>query len=176
MSLSYQSHFLDIHDGKHSLVDCFLLNESMMVGLWRVSFNSWKKFIKAIEDFFRFGRIYKNYALLSRILPCARVFWGGYENIQIVLCCSNFRAACGLFFRFVIEECFWFNSIIMNDTEYQHIALILYLHFWKVHQICMICKDFYLLQFSVFFGIDVLLVKMRLREMLQYKFDIFTTS
>ena len=33
MSLSYQSHFLDIHDGKHSLVDCFLLNESMMVGL-----------------------------------------------------------------------------------------------------------------------------------------------
>ena len=176
MSLSYQSHFLDIHDGKHSLVDCFLLNESMMVGLWRVSFNSWKKFIKAIEDFFRFGRIYKNYALLSRILPCARVFWGGYENIQIVLCCSNFRAACGLFFRFVIEECFWFNSIIMNDTEYKHIALILYLHFWKVHQICMICKDFYLLQFSVFFGIDVLLVKMRLREMLQYKFDIFTTS
>lgn len=176
MSLSYQSHFLDIHDGKHSLVDCFLLNESMMVGLWRVSFNSWKKFIKAIEDFFRFGRIYKNYALLSRILPCARVFWGGYENIQIVLCCSNFRAACGLFFRFVIEECFWFNSIIMNDTEYKHIALILYLHFWKVHQICMNCKDFYLLQFSVFFGIDVLLVKMRLREMLQYKFDIFTTS
>ena len=176
MSLSYQSHFLDIHDGKHSLVDCFLLNESIMVGLWRVSFNSWKKFIKAIEDFFRFGRIYKNYALLSRILPCARVFWGGYENIQIVLCCSNFRAACGLFFRFVIEECFWFNSIIMNDTEYKHIALILYLHFWKVHQICMICKDFYLLQFSVFFGIDVLLVKMRLREMLQYKFDIFTTS
>ena len=176
MSLSYQSHFLDIHDGKHSLVDCFLLNESMMVGLWRVSFNSWKKFIKAIEDFFRFGRIYKNYALLSRILPCARVFWGGYENIQIVLCCSNFRAACGLFFRFVIEECFWFNSIIMNDTEYKHIALILYLHFWKVHQICMICKDFYLLQFSVFFGIDVFLVKMRLREMLQYKFDIFTTS
>lgn len=176
MSLSYQSHFLDIHDGKHSLVDCFLLNESMMVGLWSVSFNSWKKFIKAIEDFFRFGRIYKNYALLSRILPCARVFWGGYENIQIVLCCSNFRAACGLFFRFVIEECFWFNSIIMNDTEYKHIALILYLHFWKVHQICMNCKDFYLLQFSVFFGIDVLLVKMRLREMLQYKFDIFTTS
>lgn len=176
MSLSCQSHFLDIHDGKHSLVDCFLLNESMMVGLWRVSFNSWKKFIKAIEDFFRFGRIYKNYALLSRILPCARVFWGGYENIQIVLCCSNFRAACGLFFRFVIEECFWFNSIIMNDTEYKHIALILYLHFWKVHQICMNCKDFYLLQFSVFFGIDVLLVKMRLREMLQYKFDIFTTS
>lgn len=176
MSLSYQSHFLDIHDGKHSLVDCFLLNESMMVGLWRVSFNSWKKFIKAIEDFFRFGRIYKNYALLSRILPCARVFWGGYENIQIVLCCSNFRAACGLFFRFVIEECFWFNSIIMNDTEYKHIALILYLHFWKVHQICMNCKDFYLLQFSVFFGIDVLLIKMRLREMLQYKFDIFTTS
>ena len=176
MSLSYQSHFLDIHDGKHSLVDCFLLNESMMLGLWRVSFNSWKKFIKAIEDFFRFGRIYKNYALLSRILPCARVFWGGYENIQIVLCCSNFRAACGLFFRFVIEECFWFNSIIMNDTEYKHIALILYLHFWKVHQICMNCKDFYLLQFSVFFGIDVLLVKMRLREMLQYKFDIFTTS
>ena len=176
MSLSYQSHFLDIHDGKHSLVDCFLLNESMMVGLWRVSFNSWKKFIKAIEDFFRFGRIYKNYALLSPILPCARVFWGGYENIQIVLCCSNFRAACGLFFRFVIEECFWFNSIIMNDTEYKHIALILYLHFWKVHQICMICKDFYLLQFSVFFGIDFLLVKMRLREMLQYKFDIFTTS
>ena len=176
MSLSYQSHFLDIHDGKHSLVDCFLLNESMMVGLWRVSFNSWKKFIKAIEGFFRFGRIYKNYALLSRILPCARVFWGGYENIQIVLCCSNFRAACGLFFRFVIEECFWFNSIIMNDTEYKHIALILYLHFWKVHQICMNCKDFYLLQFSVFFGIDVLLVKMRLREMLQYKFDIFTTS
>ena len=176
MSLSYQSHFLDIHDGKHSLVDCFLLNESMMVGLWRVSFNSWKKFIKAIEDFFRFGRIYKNYALLSRILPCARVFWGGYENIQIVLCCSNFRAACGLFFRFVIEECFWFNSIIMNDTEYKHIALILYLHFWKVHQICMNCKDFYLLQFSVFFGIDVLLVKKRLREMLQYKFDIFTTS
>ena len=176
MSLSYQSHFLDIHDGKHSLVDCFLLNESVMVGLWRVSFNSWKKFIKAIEDFFRFGRIYKNYALLSRILPCARVFWGGYENIQIVLCCSNFRAACGLFFRFVIEECFWFNSIIMNDTEYKHIALILYLHFWKVHQICMNCKDFYLLQFSVFFGIDVLLVKMRLREMLQYKFDIFTTS
>lgn len=176
MSLSYQSHFLDIHDGKHSLVDCFLLNESMMVGLWRVSFNSWKKFIKATEDFFRFGRIYKNYALLSRILPCARVFWGGYENIQIVLCCSNFRAACGLFFRFVIEECFWFNSIIMNDTEYKHIALILYLHFWKVHQICMNCKDFYLLQFSVFFGIDVLLVKMRLREMLQYKFDIFTTS
>lgn len=176
MSLSYQSHFLDIHDGKHSLVDCFLLNESMMVGLWRVSFNSWKKFIKAIEDFFRFGRIYKNYALLSRILPCARVFWGGYENIQIVLCCSNFRAACGLFFRFVIEECFWFNSIIMNDTEYKHIALILYLHFWKVHQICMNCKDFYLLQFSVFFGIDVLLVKMRLREILQYKFDIFTTS
>ena len=52
MSLSYQSHFLDIHDGKHSLVDCFLLNESMMVGLWRVSFSSWKKFIKAIEDFF----------------------------------------------------------------------------------------------------------------------------
>lgn len=52
MSLSYQSHVLDIHDGKHSLVDCFLLNESMMVGLWRVSFNSWKKFIKAIEDFF----------------------------------------------------------------------------------------------------------------------------
>lgn len=176
MSLSYQSHFLDIHDGKHSLVDCFLLKESMMVGLWRVSFNCWKKFIKAIEDFFRFGRIYKNYALLSRILPCARVFWGGYENIQIVLCCSNFRAACGLFFRFVIEECFWFNSIIMNDTEYKHIALILYLHFWKVHQICMNCKDFYLLQFSVFFGIDVLLVKMRLREMLQYKFDIFTTS
>lgn len=176
MSLSYQSHFLDIHDGKHSLVDCFLLNESMMVGLWRVSFNSWKKFIKAIEDFFRFGRIYKNYALISRILPCARVFWGGYENIQIVLCCSNFRAACGLFFRFVIEECFWFNSIIMNDTEYKHIALILYLHFWKVHQICMNCKDFYLLQFSVFFGIDVLLIKMRLREMLQYKFDIFTTS
>lgn len=176
MSLSYQSHFLDIHDGKHSLVDCFLLNESMMVGLWRVSFNSWKKFIKAIEDFFRFGRIYKNYALLSRILPCARMFWGGYENIQIVLCCSNFRAACGLFFRFVIEECFWFNSIIMNDTEYKHIALILYLHFWKVHQICMNCKDFYLLQFSVFFGIDVLLTKMRLREMLQYKFDIFTTS
>lgn len=176
MSLSYQSHFLDIHDGKHSLVDCFLLNESMMVGLWRVSFNSWKKFIKAIEDFFRFGRIYKNYALLSRILPCARVFRGGYENIQIVLYCSNFRAVCELFFRFVIEECFWFNSIIMNDTEYQHIALILYLHFWKVHQICMICKDFYLLQFSVFFGIDVLLVKMRLREMLQYKFDIFTTS
>ena len=176
MSLSYQSHFLDIHDGKHSLVDCFLLNESMMVGLWRVSFNSWKKFIKAIEDFFRFGRIYKNYALLSRILPCARVFRGGYENIQIVLYCSNFRAVCELFFRFVIEECFWFNSIIMNDTEYQHIALILYLHFWKVHQICMTCKDFYLLQFSVFFGIDVLLVKMRLREMLQYKFDIFTTS
>ena len=176
MSLSYQSHFLDIHDGKHSLVDCFLLNESMMLGLWRVSFNSWKKFIKAIEDFFRFRRIYKNYALLSRILPCARVFWGGYENIQIVLCCSNFRAACGLFFRFVIEECFWFNSIIMNDTEYKHIALILYLHFWKVHQICMNCKDFYLLQFSVFFGTDVLLVKMRLREMLQYKFDIFTTS
>ena len=176
MSLSYQSHFLDIHDGKHSLVDCFLLNESIMVGLWRVSFNSWKKFIKAIEDFFRFGRIYKNYALLSRILPCARVFRGGYENIQIVLYCSNFRAVCELFFRFVIEECFWFNSIIMNDTEYQHIALILYLHFWKVHQICMICKDFYLLQFSVFFGIDVLLVKMRLREMLQYKFDIFTTS
>lgn len=176
MSLSYQSHFLDIHDGKHSLVDCFLLNESMMVGLWRVSFNSWKKFIKAIEDFFRFGRIYKNYALLSRILPCARVFRGGYENIQIVLYCSNFRAVCELFFRFVIEECFWFNSIIMNDTEYKHIALILYLHFWKVHQICMICKDFYLLQFSVFFGIDVLLVKMRLREMLQYKFDIFTTS
>ena len=176
MSLSYQSHFLDIHDGKHSLVDCFLLNESMMVGLWRVSFNSWKKFIKAIEDFFRFGRIYKNYALLSRILPCARVFRGGYENIQIVLYCSNFRAVCELFFRFVIEECFWFNSIIMNDTEYHHIALILYLHFWKVHQICMICKDFYLLQFSVFFGIDVLLVKMRLREMLQYKFDIFTTS
>ena len=176
MSLSYQSHFLDIHDGKHSLVDCFLLNESMMVGLWRVSFNSWKKFIKAIEDFFRFGRIYKNYALLSRILPCARVFRGGYENIQIVLYCSNFRAVCELFFRFVIEECFWFNSIIMNDTEYKHIALILYLHFWKVHQICMNCKDFYLLQFSVFFGIDVLLVKMRLREMLQYKFDIFTTS
>ena len=176
MSLSYQSHFLDIHDGKHSLVDCFLLNESMMVGLWRVSFNSWKKFIKAIEDFSRFGRIYKNYALLSRILPCARVFRGGYENIQIVLYCSNFRAVCELFFRFVIEECFWFNSIIMNDTEYQHIALILYLHFWKVHQICMNCKDFYLLQFSVFFGIDVLLVKMRLREMLQYKFDIFTTS
>lgn len=176
MSLSYQSHFLDIHDGKHSLVGCFLLHESMMMGLWRVSFNSWKKIIKAIMDFFRFGRSYKNYALLSRILPCGRMFWGGYENIQIVLCCSNFRAACGLFFRFVIEECFWFNSIIMNDTEYQHIALILYLHFWKVHQICMICKDFYLLQFSVFFGIDVLLVKMRLREMLQYKFDIFTTS
>ena len=135
-----------------------------------------KKIYKSNRGLFPFGRIYKNYALLSRILPCARVFWGGYENIQIVLCCSNFRAACGLFFRFVIEECFWFNSIIMNDTEYKHIALILYLHFWKVHQICMICKDFYLLQFSVFFGIDVLLVKMRLREMLQYKFDIFTTS
>lgn len=135
-----------------------------------------KKIYKSNRGLFPFGRIYKNYALLSRILPCARVFRGGYENIQIVLYCSNFRAVCELFFRFVIEECFWFNSIIMNDTEYQHIALILYLHFWKVHQICMICKDFYLLQFSVFFGIDFLLVKMRLREMLQYKFDIFTTS
>lgn len=135
-----------------------------------------KKIYKSNRGLFPFGRIYKNYALLSRILPCTCVFRGGYENIQIVLYCSNFRAVCELFFRFVIEECFWFNSIIMNDTEYQHIALILYLHFWKVHQICMICKDFYLLQFSVFFGIDVLLVKMRLREMLQYKFDIFTTS
>lgn len=135
-----------------------------------------KKIYKSNRGLFPFGRIYKNYALLSRILPCACVFRGGYENIQIVLYCSNFRAVCELFFRFVIKECFWFNSIIMNDTEYQYIALILYLHFWKVHQICMICKDFYLLQFSVFFGIDVLLVKMRLREMLQYKFDIFTTS
>lgn len=135
-----------------------------------------KKIYKSNRGLFPFLRIYKNYALLSRILPCACVFRGGYENIQIVLYCSNFRTVCELFFRFVIKECFWFNSIIMTDTEYQHIALILYLHFWKVHQICMICKDFYLLQFSVFFGIDVLLVKMRLREMLQYKFDIFTTS
>ena len=105
------------------------------------------------------------------------MFRGGYENIQkssiaqISVQCVSFSS--GLSSKSASDS---IQLLIMNDTEYQHIALILYLHFWKVHQICMICKDFYLLQFSVFFGFDVLLVKMRLREMLQYKFDIFTTS
>lgn len=136
-----------------------------------------KKIYKSNRGLFPFGRIYKNYALLSRILPCARVFRGGYENIQkssiaqISVQCVSFSS--GLSSKSASDS---IQLLIMNDTEYQHIALILYLHFWKVHQICMICKDFYLLQFSVFFGFDVLLVKMRLREMLQYKFDIFTTS